>query len=274
MEIIDTAAGLMRARSFVEALDILNQVVVADPSHWNAWYLAGQCYRFLGDADGAVQHLSRAADLRRDDPSILLALGIAFQQGSRWNEAIASFRRAIEIDEDFELAYNSLALTQKKRGELDKALHNYDAGVRALGRRIAKSMINSRRNPILKNRETAGRLWVEYASYAAVYIASAAGDVGSIAFPTGEMAVEEERTERHEGLYWTEVMNEKQGSVRLFLPNYFNTFLDALCNDLAYANMIGNRGTVLDLLGREDEARIHISEATEIQTVVGRRHAA
>jgi hypothetical protein len=38
--------------------------------------------------------------------------------------------------------------------------------------------------------------------------------------------------------------------------------------------MIGNRGTVLELLGQKDEARIHVSEATAFQELVGRRHAA
>src|SRR5438309_2877381 len=62
----------------------------------------------------------------------------------------AGHRRAIEIDSDYELAYNSLALTQRTSGELDKALYNYDAGAKALARRIVKAMRNSRSNPILK----------------------------------------------------------------------------------------------------------------------------
>src|SRR5947207_3125506 len=65
-------------------------------------------------------------------------------------KAIMAFRRAIEIDSDYELAYNSLALTQRTSGELDKALYNYDAGAKALARRIVKAMRNSRSNPILK----------------------------------------------------------------------------------------------------------------------------
>ena len=111
---------------------------------------------------------------------------------------------------------------QKERGELDKALHNYDAGAKALTRRIVKAMRNSRTTHILKHRDKVGTLWVEYASYAALYLASTAEGISSIAWPTGEHALEEERTERHAGLYWRDTPNDKTEMVRLFLPNYFN----------------------------------------------------
>jgi len=116
---------------------------------WSVLPFSQQC-RFLNNIDGAIQHLSRAAELKRD-PSIFLALGIAFQLlNTQSDKAIMAFRRAIEIDSDYELAYNSLALTQRTSGELDKALYNYDAGAKALARRIVKAMRNSRSNPILK----------------------------------------------------------------------------------------------------------------------------
>jgi len=261
--LIDPAIELMKGQRFGEALHLLRRAIDQNPSQWNAWYMAGQCCRFLNDIDGAIDHLSRAAELKTDEAPIFLALGIAFQLNTQWDDAIEAFRRAIEIDSDYELAYNSLALTQKKRGELDKALHNYDAGAKALARRIVKAMPNSRTTPILKHRDTVGTLWVEYAIYAALYLASSAEGINSSAWPTGEYALEEERTERHAGLYWIDTPNDKRETVRLFLPNYFNTFRQLLKRDAAYSNVIGNRGTVLELLGRHDEAHVHFAEATE-----------
>lgn len=261
--LIDPAIELMKVQRFGEALHLLRRAIDQDPSQWNAWYMAGQCCRFLNDVDGAIEHLSRAAELKRDEPPVFLALGIAFQLNRQWDDAIEAFRRAIEIDSDYELAYNSLALTQKKRGELDKALHNYDAGVKALARRIVKAMRNSRTTPILKHRDTPGTLWVEYARYAALYIASSAEGIDGIAWPTGEQALEEERTEKHSGLYWIDVQNDKKENVRLFLPNFFNTFLESLRRDGVYANLIGNRGEVFELLGQHTEANQHFKEASE-----------
>jgi tetratricopeptide (TPR) repeat protein len=192
-------------------------------------------------------------------------LGIAYQLDTQWREATAALRRAIDLDPDYELAYNSLALTQKKCGELDKALHNYDAGAKALSRRIMKSLKISRTSPILKHRETRGHLWVEYALYAAVHDVSGNEDIHHFAWPSGEDAREEELSERHAGLYWVDELADDGGTVRMFLPNFFNTIRELLRQDAAYSNLIGNRGTVLELLGRQQEADLHFAEAVEFQ---------
>lgn len=264
-DLIDQAIERMRGQRFGEALPLLRRAIEEDPSQWNAWYMAGQCYRFLNDIDGAIAHLARAAELRPDAAPVFLALGIAYQLRTQWADAVEAFRQAINIDPDYDLAYNSLALTQKKAGALDKALHNYDAGTKALARRLGKAMRNSRDSPILKHRDTAGALWIEYTMYVGLYLASSANGINAIAWPTGEQAMEEERTEKHAGLYWVDSSNNKGETTRLFLPNYFNTFRESLRQDTAYSNLIGNWGTVLDLLGRHDEARQHFDEAAEFQ---------
>lgn len=262
---IDRAFALMQGQRYEEAIHLLRLSLAQEPAAWNTWYLAGQCCRFLNDVDGAIACHLRAAELRPDEAPVFLALGIAFQLGTRWDDAVNAFRRAIEIDSDYELAYNSLALTQKKRGDFEKALHNYDAGAKALARRIVKSMKNERSSLVLKHRDTMGTLWVEYASYGALHLSATAEGIGSIAFPTGEQAMEEERSGAHAGLYWTDMENSKSETVRLFLPNYFNTFRESLRRESAYSNLIGNRGTVLELLGRHDDARRHIEEAAEFR---------
>lgn len=266
-DLIEQAMHCMQNQRFGEALLLLRRAIEEDPADWNAWYLAGQCCRFLNDIDGAIAHLARAAELKTDSAPVFLSLGIAYQLRARWADAIEAFRQAINIDSDFDLAYNSLALTQKKAGALDKALHNYDAGVKALVRRLVKSMRNSRNSPIIKHRDTAGTLWIEYAIHGGLYLASNANEIVSIAWPTGKQAMEEERTEKHAGLCWEDVPNDNGEAVRLFLPNYFNTLRESFRREAAYSNLIGNRGTVLELLGRQDEARKHFDEAREfVQT--------
>ena len=61
--------------------------------------------------------------------------------------------------------------------------------------------------------------------------------------------------------YWTPVKNEDDEDMRLYLPNYFNTFREALWGNHLYANLIGNLGPVLEMLGPGDEALEHFSEA-------------
>lgn len=263
-DLIDKATGLMGRQRFGEALSLLRRVIAEDQSQWNAWYMAGQCCRFLKDADGAIECLTRAAALKPDQAPVFLALGIALQVRAQWVDAVGAFRHALEIDRDYALAYNSLALTQKHMGDLDKALHTYDAGAKALARRIVVVLRNTPTSPILKHRDTRGALWVGHAGYAALYLISTTEGIRSLAMPTGEQAIDEERTEKHRGMYWTDELGDDGQLVRHYLPNYFNTFRESLRMDSTYSNLIGNRGTVLNLLGRHEEARLHTVEATEL----------
>ena len=111
------------------------------PNDWNAWYWAGQCERYQNHLTAAHDYLSRAARIAPREPAVLLALGIAAQLLNRFPEAIDVLARAIAVDEDFAAAYNSLALTQKKMGELDKALNNYDAGTKGTGPTIRAAQL-------------------------------------------------------------------------------------------------------------------------------------
>lgn len=259
-------SALIDEGRFDEALDVLRPEISLNPKDWYAWYLAGQCYRFKQDTDNATLYLSRAAELKPDAPSVSLALGIAHQLAERWDAAIDAFRRAIELDRNYAAAYNSLALTQKKRGELDKAAHNYDAGLKALARHIAGGLRNDRSSRIFKHEDTSGHLWVQHALYAALYLVtleSGEKRPDSMSLPTSEMAEEEEQTERHGGLYWTDFEDTDKRTVRLLHPNFLNTFREAFRATNTYSLILGNLGTVLELLGRQDEAQEHFIEADE-----------
>lgn len=255
------AIALMKAQRFADALTLLKTQIEQNP-RWSSLYMAGQCCRYLGDLDNAVIYLRRAISFEAAEPAVFLALGIALQLTNRLTDAIEAFRRAIEINPDYELAYNSLALTQKKQGDLDLALHNYEAGAHALSRRIVKSLRNDRSNNIFKHKNSKHHLWMEHAMYAGVYLCSLDETIHGMAWPTGQQAEDEETTEKHEGLYWLDCPDSENKFTRLFLPNYFNTFRETLRLDRAYSDLIGNRGTVLEQMGRYDEARKHFDEAS------------
>lgn len=258
----DDITCLISTRRYDEALSIATEALRQNPNNWQLHYCAGLSLRWLNRYGEAIEKLETAARLKPRDSRVLLALGIARQQGGDYEGAIATFREAIESDPDYELAYNSLAMTQKLMGEYDKASHNYDAGVQALARRIVKSMTNDRRNPVLPHVETRNGLWISCAM-AAVCFAASSASISNIAWPTGESAIEEQRTHRHEGLYWTDVDRDNGERARLYLPNYLATFAHELRRSGSYAHLMGNRSTVLGILGRHDEARQHLEEAED-----------
>lgn len=260
----DEITELVSAKRYSESLERLTQLIAHNPSDWEAHYWAGQCCRYLNDFSTAISYLSKAAELNHGDQRIYLSLGIAYQLKEKWLDSKNALRQALEIDPDYVLAYNSIALTQKKSGELEKAELNYDAGLQALGRVIVKSMDNSRETKVLKHRDTIGQLWTGYAMNSAMYLAACEEGIEGMAFPSGEMAIEEERSEQHGGLFWEDQLTNGS-KTRLYLPNFFNTFLETLRTDTRYPQLLGNRGVVLEMLGRGEEASLHLNEAEEFQ---------
>lgn len=260
---MNTWSDFLLARRFDQALPIVLAELEKNPDDWQLLYAAGQCSRFCGCHDDATRYLWRASERKPRDVPTLLALGIALQQQREFVEAVRVLGMALECDPDFPLAYNSLALTQRLNGELEKALHNYDAGAKALARRFVRRMRNDQRATIVAQRDTRGHLWLTYAAFGAMVSAADAG-VAGVAWPTDESARQLERRREYGGLFFNDVTRGwLRKRMRLFLPNYFNTFREHLTLDSTYANLIGNRGTVLRLLGRDEEADLHFAEAEE-----------
>jgi tetratricopeptide (TPR) repeat protein len=255
------AAMLLQEGKYEAALRVLHEILSESADDWNAIYLAGQCHRFLRQYKAAIGFLRHAARLQDRDPSILLALGIALQLDGELRGAEEAFLRAVRLDPDYAEAYNSLALTLKKAGVLQRAVETYDLALEALSRRMVRAMTNDINNPILEMFRTRHDLWTEHALYGATWWAALAGGA-VVAFPTGAQALEEERTRRHRGLYYRDY-DEPNKRVRLFLPNYFNTFARTLFSEGLYAHLAGNKGTALATLGREEEARRCIEEAED-----------
>jgi tetratricopeptide (TPR) repeat protein len=252
---------MMKTQQFAEVLRLLHQAIEAAPSDWSNYYMAGQCARFLEDLDSAVIHLKQAVSLKPDDPAVLLAYGIALQLTKNFPEAVNTFRSAITSDPDYELAFNSLALTQEEQGDFASALETYESALQALARRLAKAMRNNRSNRIMKHDECQFHLWFEYATYGALYLCSRDPNVQGIAMPSASLALEEEQTERNGGLFWIDQLDTDNKQVRMFMPNYFNTFREALRTDRTYATILDNKGLLLEQQGRLEDAKQCLGEA-------------
>lgn len=264
---IDLAIAFMRNGQYGRALPVLQREIQKSPANWNVLYMAGQSCRFLDNINQAILYLTDAAALKQDEPAVWLALGISQQLDRRYGAAVESLRRSIEADSDYELAYNSLALTQKRMGQFDKAIANFDAGIKALSRRLVKCMRNDPANAIRKHFRSTHNLWTEHAMYGGIYLCSQEDGIDGIAWPTGAQAEEEERTERHRGLYWADQRDGERKRCRLFLPNFFNTFAVSLKQSGSYAQLAGNMGTVIESMGEAKEAAKLLAEASEFLSI-------
>ncbi len=102
----DAAITLMRSGNYQSALESFKTLIADEPRDWTLFYMAGQCARFTNDIQSATAYLLRATELDDSQPQVFLALGIAQQiQGQLW-ESQEAFRKALELDSDYDLAYN------------------------------------------------------------------------------------------------------------------------------------------------------------------------
>jgi tetratricopeptide (TPR) repeat protein len=262
--LVDQAYRLYQNQEYSEALRVSLKAMESDPYDWEGYYLVGQCYRFLGDYEEAINFLVRAGELGRNIPSVYLALGISLQLNKQYDFAERSLLRALGLNPTFVEAYNSLALTQKKQGKYEEALHNYDQALDVISKKIIINMRNTRSSQVVKMEElprTENSLWLEYAMRGAIWWTSnAETEVINIAWPTADQAFEEEQIEKYNGLFFIDLPNDDCETTRMFLPNYFNTFCLQLKKGV-YPVVMGNIGSVFEELGRSDEAQKYFEEA-------------
>jgi tetratricopeptide (TPR) repeat protein len=247
------------------AFEVAISAAENDPSDWHCHFAVGRCLRQMDRFSEAIVEYELALSLDRFHPEVLLALSIARQLNNQLEESIEAAKSAIELDPDYYNAFNTLGMTRKLQGEFEKASLNYEAGAKTLVRCIVKRLINERSSKVLPYRMTTYNLWTDYVLEGA-YFSGATADVDKVVFPSGNFAEQEERTQGHGGLFWVDTHNEDGAKVRMFLPNFFNTMFEELRRDFAFSNFLGNRSTVLRLMGQKEEADKHLQEAQELSS--------
>lgn len=252
--------ALLDAQRYDDALPLCLECIERDPENANLWYLAGQCYRFTGDFENAVRYLSRSLAMFSGEVATWLALGIALQLSGRLDDAAETLRRGIERFPDNPYLFNSLGMTRKLQGMTDRAINCYQKVIRLIAEEQFRNLKNARSSPIAPECPYGFEVWL-HAALAIALEATARDGCSSFEWPTGEMAIDEERTHRHEGLYWTDHSNAAGSRSRLFLPNYTNTMFLLFARNRLFGIAIGNLSTVLEMEGRLEEAEKHRAEA-------------
>jgi tetratricopeptide (TPR) repeat protein/serine/threonine protein kinase len=120
------ARTLTRVGMRKEAVSVLRSAQVAYPNdfwlnHNLAWYLAEQDTRH----SDLVRFYSVASALRPANPSVLINLGRALHKQSRFEEAVACFRKAIELHPNYANGHNNLGVVLKDLGMRDEAIGCY-----------------------------------------------------------------------------------------------------------------------------------------------------
>ncbi len=126
MPSIDELQSLARARhaagDLAGAIELYEQIVVAQPQDAQAWYRFGAARFGLGQVEAAIANLARAVELRPDDAQCLCGLGAALAQAARLSDAEACFRRAVELDPAFVVARQNLGAVLVRQQKFSEAV--------------------------------------------------------------------------------------------------------------------------------------------------------
>ena len=122
--------------AYDQAIDVLKRglaIIDYDPELWN--YL-GVAHWKKGDYDEAAKVLGRALSIDQNYPIAMNNLGSVYlssylksKEAGALPAAIENFRKAIELDPEYESAYNGLGTALKIAGDLDGAILNWKKAV-------------------------------------------------------------------------------------------------------------------------------------------------
>jgi tetratricopeptide (TPR) repeat protein len=259
----DNALHIFNTGNIQRALALAIKSVDENPNDWHCHYAVGICLRHLKYFSRACDAYENSLKLDQNQPSVLLALAIARQLNDQLDQSVVAAKRAIELDPDFYLAFNTLGMTRKLQGEFEFASLNYETGAKILARRIMKTLVNSQESPQLPDGETKFNLWVQYAMDSAVFNGISSG-VERVFFSTAEAIESGVLVSKYGGCFWADVKDAEGKVGRLFLPNFFNTMFHRLKQEPTFRNFLGNRYTVLKALGQYEEAEKHLYEFEEL----------
>ena len=130
-EILQRAIAAYQSGNAAEAERLCEAVLGADARNADAVNLLGAIEMGRGNANAALGHFTRAAQLQPRFADSHSNRGVALQALERWEEALACFRRALEIDpRHVDALYNrGVVLGLLKRW--NEALDSYDRVLRA-----------------------------------------------------------------------------------------------------------------------------------------------
>jgi len=120
-ELFTNAMTNLMQDNFGISIDLLNEILTADPDDRMALLARGSVYLKMKHAEDAVKDFSQALKLNPDHPKGYHLRGLAQEILGDDEAALNDFTKAIEIDPDYGAAYYSRATLLTKMGQEDPA---------------------------------------------------------------------------------------------------------------------------------------------------------
>jgi tetratricopeptide (TPR) repeat protein len=107
-ELFDAAVQALQNQHYETAVELLQRVVKLEPKHKDAWNDLGNAYLALGQTDEAIAAFKKQIELNAYDGYAYNNLGRAYQRQQHYDEAIKQFQKQIEINPLDQFAHANL----------------------------------------------------------------------------------------------------------------------------------------------------------------------
>jgi tetratricopeptide (TPR) repeat protein len=135
---LNMGLALMGMRRFDDARQILTKSAERDRQNARAWYNLALLARASGDPAGAWGNFQKVAALDPDDPGTQYFLGYLASQDQKYDQAVAAFKRAIELDPLDISAEFGLSQAEQDLGHADKAKAHLERFQRLSAEKLGK----------------------------------------------------------------------------------------------------------------------------------------
>lgn len=139
--ILQRARALRQAGKKFEAVDACREIVQRSADHLGALELLWDLGFESGSPGLAIDSLVKAMEVNDREPRLAYMLGCALQAQGRADDAVAAFRRAIELDPGLAKAHNNLGCTLEAAGRLGEAAQAYGRAIE-LDPAVAQALYN------------------------------------------------------------------------------------------------------------------------------------
>jgi len=120
-ELFASAMSKMMDDKLGVSIDLLNEVIKADPDDRLAFMARGTVYLKMGNAQNATLDFSRAIEINAAHPRAYHLRGLALEMAGENDKALADISQAIDLEPEYGAAYNSRATLLTKMGREDAA---------------------------------------------------------------------------------------------------------------------------------------------------------
>jgi len=121
MGYIALGAGLNAERKFDDAVRALERGMALDPNAWQGWFELSKAEIARGDFSGALKHITRAAELNKDYPSIHLLMGHSLLGTHQYSRAVEEYELYLSQEPNSPNATNARAALGQARAYMTSA---------------------------------------------------------------------------------------------------------------------------------------------------------